>query len=154
MSAQNSYTLFQDKYLNGQLADLGFNEIVSFAAEGIVPFGVIVKRGTNKEDQASVGGPTNVLGVSIRDIAREYLVRGATTVSYADKTEVSVLRRGYFAVTLAAGGNPGDALFYTTATGVINVGTAGGGQTQLTAAQAELQTVTAAGAVGVVRISL
>lgn len=154
MSAQTSYTLFQDKYLNGQLADLGFNEIVSFAAEGAVPFGVIVKRGTDKEGQVLVGGATNVLGVSVRDIAREYLTRGATTVSYADKTEVTVLRRGYFAVTLAAGGNPGDALFYTTATGVINVGTAGGGQTQLTAAQAELQTVTAAGAVGVVRISL
>ena len=154
MSAQTTYALYQDGAIHGSLSDLGFNQITSFKSEGAVPFGVIVKRGTNKETQCAVGGTANVLGVSIRDIAREYAARGDTTTSYADKTVVSVLRSGYINLKLTTGGNPGDALFYVNATGVIDVGTAGSGQTQLTAAQAELQTVTAAAAVGVVRINL
>ncbi len=51
MSVQTSYDINQANAVAGQVADIGFNEIDSFLAEGAVAFGYDVSRGTN-DDQA------------------------------------------------------------------------------------------------------
>lgn len=151
MTVQTSYELNQANAVPGLIGDIGFNEIDSFLAEGAVAFGYVVSRGT-ADNQAVPGGDGTGIGVAVRDLARE----GAATtgaVSYADGDTMAVMRfgsGGKIFAELAAGGNAGDALHYVDATGVIDVGAAGAGQTDIVGATLEKDTV--AGGVGLIRL--
>ena len=155
MAANTSYTLFQDGLIHGMIADASpLNEIRSWAAEAAIAFGIAVKRGTNGETQVLPGAATlaGVLGISVRDVAREYALRGDTTTSYAIGTQVSVMRRGYVALKCATAGNPAGANRIIVATGVVDMGAPAGGDFASTA-NLELQNVIGAGGVGIFRVT-
>ena len=148
MSVQTAYSINTANAVAGMVADIGFNEIDSFLAEGAVGFGLVVSRGTN-DGQCAVGGDATGIGVSVRDVARE----DAGSIAYADKETCAVMRfgsGGKINVTLATGGSAGDAVHYNDTTGVIDVGAAGAGETDI--AGATLEEDVAAGAVGIIRL--
>lgn len=149
MSAQTSYSIEQGKAYQGGMYALGNFEIVSKAVEGAngIEFGTAVSRGTDTEKQIVAGG-TAFTGITVRSVDREGTAAG--DIKYNETESAAVMREGYMWITLAAGGNPGDAIKYTNATGLIDVGAAGAGETQLDGAT--LETVTAAGALGLVRL--
>ena len=151
MSGQTSYEINTANAVAGQVADIGFNEIDSFLAEGIVAFGVVVSRGTN-DGQVAVGGDATGIGVSVRDLAREGAANTGE-VAYADKETVAVMRFGsgskIYAV-IPSGGSAGDVLNYVDATGVIDAGVAVAGETDITGAT--LEEDVAAGKVGKIRL--
>lgn len=155
MPAQTSYTLFQDSYIHGQVVDIHpANEIRSWAAEAVIPFGVAVKRGTLPETQVLPGAANlaGVLGIALRDITTEYAARGDTTLSYPIGKMVSVMRKGYVALKCATAGNPGGANRIVVATGVVDMGAPVGGDFASTA-NLELQNVIGAGGVGIFRVN-
>ena len=71
----------------GQIADASSRTIDSFAAEGIVPFGVAVQRGTDPDKQAKVFSDGSLLGVSVFSHTEE-------SGQYEDKSSVSVMTHG------------------------------------------------------------
>lgn len=150
MSAQTTYSLNHNEGYAGGIYALHDQDIDSRAVETAAgaDFGIAVSRGTDLEKQCVIGG-TAFIGITVRSVDREGL--GDGTVKYAQTETAGIMRKGYIYVTLAAGGNPGAALKYDNTTGVIDVGAAGAGETQLDGA--ELETVTAAGALGVVRLT-
>ena len=133
------------------IADLANKNIVSRSVEtpAGADFGIAVSRGTDKDKQVVIGG-ADYLGITVRDIARES-DGVAGSIKYLEKDTAGVMREGYVWCIIPTGGNPGDPILFTDATGVIDVGTAVAGQTQI--AGATLETVTAAGALGVVRLA-
>lgn len=70
------------------------DEVASFAAEGAVPFGVAVKRGTDGEKQVEVidADTDTFLGVAL--LTHTVTVASGETEQYADEDTVSVLRQG------------------------------------------------------------
>jgi len=153
MSGQTTYDINTANAVAGQIADIGFNEIDSFLAEGVagIGFGLVVSRGTN-DGQAVLGGDATGIGVTVRDLAREGEVNTGA-VSYSEADAMAVMRFGSGSkiyVALASGGNAGDALFYDDVTGVIDVGAAGVGETDI--AGATLEADCAAGAIAVIRL--
>ena len=146
MSAQTSYNRLTDKGFNGALADLNSAEVVALPAVGAVPFGVIV---SDDGDGVSIGGAA-VEGIALRDLTRQANTPGSEVVLYDDEEAVSILKKGYVYLTLAAGGTKGDALLFSDSTGVIDVGTAGAGETALT--EVTLTETVAAGGVAVCRV--
>ena len=152
MPAQTSYSVYTGSFNHGQLVDMNPTEVDALAAESAIGFGLVCKRGTDKDDQLLVGAASwaAAFGITIRDTSRQLDTIGATTLSYDIGEMVSVLRNGKIALTLAAGGNAGDAIKYNTTTGVIDVGAPGGGEAAITGAT--LETTISAGAVGVIRI--
>jgi len=151
MSNQTSYDINTANAVAGQVADIGFNEIDSFSAEGAIGFGVVVSRGTN-DGQALAGGDATGIGVTVRDLAREGAANSGA-VSYADTETAAVMRFGSGSkinVVVPSGGSAGDALNYIDATGVIDTGAAGAGETDITGAT--LEEDVAAGGVGIIRL--
>lgn len=150
MSAQTSYDINQGKAYAGLIYALHPHQIDSRAVETVagIGFGVAVGRGTDLEKQC-VLGTAAYLGITVRSLDRE-ADDAAGAIEYSQYETAAIMREGYVWVALPAGGNPGDAIKYTTATGVLDVGTAGVGETQLDGAT--LETVTAAGELGVVRL--
>ena len=150
MSAQTSYARNIPKAYAGLIYALAPHDNISRDVEGVagIEFGVAVSRGTDKERQAVAGGD-DFLGITYRDLGREGAANTGA-IKYSEKETAGIMREGYIWAVLPAGGNPGDAIKYTTATGVLDVGTAGVGEIQLDGAQ--LDTVTAAGELGVIRL--
>ncbi len=154
MTVQTAYDINTANAVAGQLADIGFNEIDSKQAEGVVPFGVIVSRGTN-DGQAAVGigsGAGQELGVSVRDLAREGAANTGA-VQYEDKDTLAVMRLGsggQIYVAIPSGGSAGDAIKFTDTTGVIDAGAVGAGETLI--AGATLEEDVAAGKIGKIRL--
>ncbi len=151
MSAQLSYSINQAVALAGMIADLANKNIVSRSVETVAgaDFGIAVSRGTDKDKQVVIGG-ADYLGVTVRDVARESDGTNGT-IKYLTKDTAAIMREGYIYCVIPAGGNPGDPILFTDATGIIDVGTAGAGETQI--AGATLETVTTAGGLGVVRLT-
>ena len=148
MSAQLTYSRNTDSRIHGSLNDLNDNEIQSGVAEAALPVGIAVKRGTDKEAELLLATATNFLGVAIRDLHREGAINTGS-LNYAIGENVSVLRSGRINLTCAAGCTAGDPVNYVDATGVIDAGVAGVGETQI--GGAEWETTTVAGQVGIVR---
>lgn len=148
MAAQLTYTSKQPKAFPGLIYALHPDHIDSRSVETAagIEFGVAVSRGTDAENQCVLGG-TDFLGITVRSVEFESL---NGQVKYSQTDTAAIMRFGYIWVTLPAGGSPGDAIKYNNTTGVVNVGTAGAGETQLDGAT--LETETAAGALGVVRL--
>jgi len=90
----------QGKALDGMLGDIGPNYKRSGAAEGRVPFGRFVTKGTDKEQQVrlpalavEVTSLKNKRGVALQDHGNENKVDGLEP-GYVDKKTVSFLSRG------------------------------------------------------------
>ena len=77
----------------GQKVDLRNDTITSFAAEGAVPFGLAVKRGTDPEKQCLVvdADTDTFLGVAVKT---HTIVQTGDTAQYEDTDTVSVLEQG------------------------------------------------------------
>lgn len=151
MSGQTSYDINTANAVAGQVADIGWNEIDSFLAEGAVGFGLAVSRGTN-DGQAILGGDATGIGVSVRDLAREGAANTGA-VAYADKETMAVMRFGSGSkifVAIPTGGSAGDALNYNDTTGVIDAGAAGAGETDIAGATLEEDVV--AGGIAKIRL--
>ena len=126
---QKTYDVEPAIGLAGQLVGHSDIDSVSKAAEGVIGFGKVVSRGTDKNLQCVLGG-SEVLGVSIRDINREV---NATTgeAEYNDGEQVAILRVGTLFVRVASGVTAGDTACYNTTTGEIKPGTAGASEADL-----------------------
>jgi len=150
MTVQTSYVQNLGSAYEGQLYALGEKDVISMSAEGAagIDFGVAVSRGTDKAGQCTLGG-TDFIGVALRSLEREG--NASAVAKYSEKETVGVLRRGYVWIKCPAGCNVGDSVKFTSATGVIDAGTAGGGEVQITGATWE--TVSAAGEIAVLRIA-
>lgn len=151
MAAQTSYSRLTNTGFPGLLVDLNPKDIVSRSVEtpAGIPFGVVVSRGTDRERQIVLGG-TAPLGVSLRVLSQEGAANtGAVQWDVTDTA--AVLREGYVFVVCPAGCTAGDAVKFTTATGVLDSGAAGAGEQALVGATWE--TTTAAGGVAVLRLS-
>jgi len=141
MAAQTSYSLTSAIAYPGLIADLGPNRIESYLVEtvaGIAP-GLTVGPGT-LDDQCVLGG-TAPVGVVVRSLDVENNV--SDTIVYAATEDVGVMISGVVWVSLGNTGAKGAAIYSIDATGVIQSGTAGAGQTQLNGEL--MDTITAAG---------
>lgn len=150
MAAQTSYSINQAKAYAGMLYAQAPHQISSFTVETAagIPFGVAVSRGTDKESQAVLGG-SDYVGITVRSLEREG--GNAGTVQYSEKETAGVLREGFVWAICPTGCTAGDSVNYTTATGVLDAGTAGAGEAQI--AGATWETTTAAGELGVIRLA-
>jgi len=110
--AQLAYTQDPAAALEGQIADSSRNtERISAKAEGAVPFGRFVTKGTN-DDQCDLPDATAeisggvALGFAVEDTSIE---QPDTPVGYADEATVQIMRRGRIWVltedAVAAGGD-------------------------------------------------
>ena len=136
----------------GQKVDMMFDTVGSYAAEGVVPFGVGLIQGT-ADDQAKVADSAAgaFLGVSLFTHAKEQSLAGVA--EYADTDAISVLEEGRVwmetvgaftknapvYIIVAAGATQGQA----TATATANLGPVGKFKTSGTGAlaQVELDTI-------------
>ncbi len=150
MSAQTSYSIKQPKAYAGLVYAQAPHDIVSRDVETVagIGFGVVVSRGTNKERQVVAGG-TDFLGITIRSLDKEGAANTGA-IQWNEKEAAGILRDGYIWAVCPTGCNPGDTVKYADATGVLDAGAAGAGETQLDGAQWE--TVAAAGELAVIRI--
>ena len=89
--------------------------------------GILVSRGTDKAEQALVGG-TDPLGVVVRSLNIE---NTGNELVYVATDMVAVIEEGVVWVELGSTGTAGSAIFSVDATGVIHAGTAGADQTHL-----------------------
>lgn len=97
---QTSYSLKQPAVAHeGQLADNGMTDKITMLAEGAVPFGKLVVRGTDADKQCKVPAVTGdisdakkVLGIALHDHAREQ--DSSAAADYSDKAAVAILRQG------------------------------------------------------------
>lgn len=145
----------------GQLADAGENDVVSGLAEGAIPFGKFVKRGTDKDNQVALPGAsgditalTAVAGVALHDQAREQV---SGTAQYADKAAVSVMKKGRFVAKAEQTCVAGDPVYVRYAAGGLGVGSFGntaGTSERALLAQAVWVKGAAANALGVIEINL
>jgi len=130
-------------------------DVVSYSAEvpdtqaikGI-PFGSVVSRGTNLNDQVKLGDPdgNGFFAIAIRSVERECDPCNPIA-GYADKETVSCMRTGYAYITCPEGAKAGDPVDFDD-DGVIHNG---GGGTVIDNAQWEFDVV--AGQIGVVRVA-
>lgn len=151
MTAQTSYTINQAVAYAGLVYALAPSDIISRAVETAagVEFGAAVSRGTDKDKQAVVGG-TDFLGITIRSLEREGAANTGA-VKYSQYEAAGIIREGYVWATCPAGCTPGDQVKYNNATGVLDSGVAGGGETQITGAVWD--TTAAAGELAVIRLA-
>lgn len=108
----------QGNLLEGMKADSGFDDILSALAEGVIPFGRLVRAGTDPDRQviplSAAGDITNkklVRGVAIHTHAIESTLGGSDVPSYKDKAAVSYMRKGRVAVQVEEAVTPADPVF-------------------------------------------
>ena len=127
------------------------NKIVETAA-GVIP-GVVVSRGTDPDSQIVLGVSTVVLGIVVRtgDANGALGSEVTNTPVYAQYEVANVLRRGYiWAYTTGVAFAGSEAISVVDATGVLKLGAAGVGETDLT--NIVLETTMAAAGVALFRI--
>ena len=113
---QTSYTQDYEIGQVGQIADISDRTIDSFAAEGIIAFGIAVARGTNKQKQVIPFAGSGFVGISVFEHNENGL--------YNDEDSVSVMTSGRIYVTTAATVVAGTTAYAVNATGAItNVAT-------------------------------
>lgn len=118
----------QAAYFAGQKADARDDLVVSAVAEGAVPFGKLVVRGTDPEKQgllpSAAGDVTGVkghLGISLQSHAMESKA-GAGDPTYADEEMMSLLRRGAVAVQVEEAVDTTDDVYVRYAAGGDGLG--------------------------------
>lgn len=132
------------------LADIESGLAVEPAAG--IGLGVLVSRGTDPEKQVILGGDASpdVVGITCR-VANAVGALGdeaANLVKYAQYEPIPVIRTGYVWVEVDAAdtGNAGSRnVSYNDTTGVIVLGTAGAGETQIDPDTIELMNTVGAG---------
>ncbi len=146
---QTNYSMYQGRAYAGTIHGSFPKEVLSFSVETAAgaDFGIAVSRGTDKERQVVIGG-ASFIGITLRTLDREGDDVGAIRLDLTDTA--SVMRTGYANVVCPSGCDPGDVANYIDATGVIDSGTPGAGETAI--AGGSWETVTAAGEIGVLRI--
>jgi len=151
MSAQTSYAIAQALGYPGQIYDLSPFNVVSRSVEGAagIGFGVAVSRGTDKDNQVVIGG-SDYLGVTVRSLDRE-ADNAAGAIEYAENESAGIMRDGYIWAICPTGCIPGAAVLFNNTTGILDAGTAGGGETQLNGSSWE--STSAAGELGVIRLN-
>jgi hypothetical protein len=151
MSAQTSYSTKQPKAYAGMVYAQAPHDIVSRDVEtvGGIGFGVAVSRGTNPERQIVAGG-TTFTGITIRSLDKEGAANTGA-INWNEKETAGVIRDGYIWAVCPSGCTPGDTVKYINATGTIDSGTAGVGETALDGAQWD--TIAAAGEIAVIRLN-
>lgn len=95
--SQTSVTQYGQAGFPGQIYDTMFTDKMSYSAEGAVPFGAVVRLGTNKERQvAAVGTGAGqgalAIGVAVMTYVTEQDSSG--NVGYGNTQTVSVMKRG------------------------------------------------------------
>lgn len=141
MSAQDNYSLLRSRGYAGSLYGKGPHQKDSYSVEtaaGIAP-GLAVSVGSS--DTQAVLGSTSPVGVVIRTLDVENNTSDA--IVYPQEHTISVVTSGDVLVELGNTGSKGDDIYSIDATGVIQAGTAGAGQTQLNGKL--METITAAG---------
>ena len=133
MSAQLSYAINQAVAYMGQIFALGLRDVISRSVETVAgaAFGIVVSRGTDKDNQCVIGGTTGILGITIRALDREG-DDAAGAIEYSETETAGIMRMGYIWITCPTGCVPGDPVNFVEATGVIDSGApAGVGETGL-----------------------
>ncbi len=151
MSAQTSYSIDQGKAYAGLIYALALHNISSFSVEPAagIGFGVAVTRGTDPDTQIDLAGSASFVGITIRSLEHEGAANTGD-IQWRQYQTAGVMREGYIWAVCPAGCVPGNAVKYTDATGVIDAGAAGVGETQLDGATWE--TTAAAGELAVIRL--
>ena len=153
MSAQTSYSINQPIAYAGLIFAQNPKDIISRSVETVagVAFGVVVSRGTDKDNQCILGGTTGILGITVRALDRE-ADDAAGAIKYAENETAGIMRDGYIWSVCPTGCVPGDPVNFTEATGVLDSGAPSGtGETGLD--DCYWDSTTAAGALGVIRVS-
>lgn len=104
--------------------------VTSRIAEGAIPFGYAVKRGTDADRQATVGGGADFIGIALHTISKEAAISDAS-ITIEDTEGVDVMRHGVCWASPDNAVDAGDAVAIDTATGVLYGGTADTGDTQV-----------------------
>ena len=129
--AFNWYSYGQPIGVAGMKADSTVDVIDSFAAEGAIPAGAVVERGTDPQKQVKVSTtPANVIGIAIFENKVE------ETPLYPDKYAVPVMTFGDVYVEVADAVIAGTAVKLSTAGAIGATGTAIAGMTFMTSAEA------------------
>lgn len=151
MSAQTSYSIKQPIAYAGLIYAQAPHDIISRDVETVagIGFGVAVSRGTDKDRQAVIGG-TDFLGITIRSLDKEGAANTGA-IQWNEKEAAGILRNGYIWAVCPTGCTAGDAVKYTDATGVLDAGAAGAGETQLD--DAVWDTTASAGGLAVIRLN-
>ncbi len=157
MSVQTSYPTGFEPAVEGQQANNASQDLTVRSAEGEIPFGRAVVRGTADRQAKLVSGSSDkFLGVSLRIVGVENPLGGELT-KYDDKEPASVLRKGYVWVVTEQAVVPGDDVYYRhTAPGSEKLGqfrkdADTSNATQL--ANATFETTAEAGKLAVIRIA-
>lgn len=100
----------------GQKYDIRPDVVTSFAAEGAVPFGLAVTRGTNKDKQCDVidNAADSFLGVALKE---HTVVQTGDTAQYEDTDTVAVLEQGACWVEVTSDVAAGAAAYVDVANG-------------------------------------
>ncbi len=114
--------------------------VMSKSAQGAIPYGYGVKRGTDPVTQATVGGGTEFLGFAQHTLAKE-AAYADSSISIADMEEFQVIREGLVWLAPSNTVTAGDGVVVVDATGAIKGGTAGAGETQIIGANFETSTI-------------
>ena len=150
MAAQLTYSRDHAKAYPGMIVDLGDKDIISKSIESVAgaDFGIAVSRGTDKDNQAIIGG-ADFLGFTVRELSREGAANSGS-IKYDEKSTAAIMRKGNIYMVCPSGCNPGDPVNYVIATGVVDSGVAVAGEINVLGA--EWDTVAAAGELAVIRI--
>jgi hypothetical protein len=134
--SQTSYSINQDAALEGQLADSGIKDVMSYTAEEDLKFGRAVLQGTaDGQCLLPAGNITGLLGVAIHQHKEQGLV-GSQDAKYLEGDSVNVLKKGRMWVKVEEAVVAQDPVYVRHTTG--------GGGTELGAFRKSADTSTAA----------
>lgn len=119
VQASAAYTIEHGAGFSGQVADQQNLEIMSGVAEGVVPIGIAVTRGSADGSVIVPSGTATFRGISVRSLDLE--ANAATAIEYVDGNEVAILTRGTIFVTANETVAPDEPVhFQHTGTGIGN----------------------------------
>lgn len=109
----SDYGTALDRGQAGQKADAGNDHVETFAAEGAVPFGHAVVRGTEDRQGAVPSADTDeFVGIALfTHVQRQGLPGEDEIAGYEDTDPMSVLRRGRALVEVTADVDAGDSAY-------------------------------------------
>lgn len=154
--SQTSVELYGKAGFPGQIYDTMFTDKASYSAEGAVPFGAIVRLGTNKERQVAAvgtgaGQAALAFGVAVMTYATEQDASG--NVGYGNTQSVSVMKRGRIWVKTNDAVVAGAAANLVLANGTVTDEAVGAGIEAFTNFSLKFITGTTAAGIAVVEIN-
>jgi len=94
MSAQTSYDRNSEIAFAGMKTDAGFDRVESYLAEGAIPFGNGVVKGTDLDQVKNAAAPGDIFRGFAVHKHKEPSAVGANDAEYVDEEAVSVLTQG------------------------------------------------------------